>query len=115
MHKKSLFTARKLISSAKSILLQFLSFNTKLLIKTFLIQKIDPRKKEINKIFHYLLKFPCSVCGKPVAINHEAVCCDVWNRLVLAVITFVRKHTEVSKKIQFHGSANLVCKISPFF
>ena len=38
---------------------------------------------EIRKIFYYLMvKFPCSVCGKPVAINQEAVCCDVCNRWV---------------------------------
>ena len=35
-------------------------------------------KKEIRKIFYYLMvKFPYSVCEKPVAINHEAVYCDV--------------------------------------
>ena len=40
-------------------------------------------KKEIKKIFYYLMvKFPCSVCEKPVAINHDAVCCDVCNRWV---------------------------------
>ena len=38
-------------SPTKSILLQFLSLNTKLLIKKFLIQKTDLRKKEISKIF----------------------------------------------------------------
>ena len=29
-----------------------------------------------------MVKFPCSVCEKPVAINHEDVCCDVCNRWV---------------------------------
>ena len=71
-------------SPAKSILLQFLSINTKFLIIKFLIQKNDLRKKkEIRKIFYYLIvKFLCSVCEKPVAINHEAVCCHVCNRWV---------------------------------
>ena len=29
-----------------------------------------------------MVKFPCSVCEKSVAINHKAVCCDVCNRWV---------------------------------
>ena len=29
-----------------------------------------------------MVKFPCSICEKPVAISHEAVCCDVCNRWV---------------------------------
>ena len=29
-----------------------------------------------------MVKFPCSVCEKPVAINHEAVFCDICNRWV---------------------------------
>ena len=39
------------LSPAKSILLQFLSLNTKLLIKKFLIQKTDLRKKENKEEF----------------------------------------------------------------
>ena len=71
------------LSPAKSILLQFQSLNNKLLIKKFLIQKTDLRKKEIRKNFSYLMvKFPCSVCEKPVSINQEAVCCDIYNRWV---------------------------------
>ena len=70
-------------SPAKFILLQFLSLNTKLSINKFLIQKTYLTKKEVRKIFYYLMaKFPCSVCEKSVAINHEAVCCDVCNRWV---------------------------------
>ena len=71
------------LSPAKSILLQFLSLSTKLLIKKFLIQKLISEKKEIRKNFYYLkVKFPNSVCGKPVAINHEFMCCDLCNRWV---------------------------------
>ena len=70
-------------SPAKSILLQFLSLNTKFLIIKFLIQKLISEKKEIRKISYYLMvMFPCSVCKKPVAINQEAVCCDLCNRWV---------------------------------
>ena len=29
-----------------------------------------------------MVNFPCSVCEKPVAINHEAVCCDNCNKWV---------------------------------
>ena len=29
-----------------------------------------------------MVKFPCSVCEKPVVINHEAVCCDICNSWV---------------------------------
>ena len=55
------------LSPAKSILLQFLSLNTKLLIKKFLTQKTDLRKngnKEEFLILIFILKvkFPCSVC-----------------------------------------------------
>ena len=70
-------------SPTKSIILQFLSLNTKLLINTFRIQKTDLEKIEVRKIFYYLMvKFSCSVCGKPVAINYDTVCCDVCNRWV---------------------------------
>ena len=37
------------------------------------------------------------------------------DKYIFAVTTFVRKHTEVSKKIQLHGSANLVCKKKSLF
>ena len=64
------------LSPAKSI-------NNKLLIKKFLTQKLISGKKEIRKNFYYLMvKFPCSVCEKPVSINQEAVCCDIYNRWV---------------------------------
>ena len=26
-----------------------------------------------------MIKFPCQVCEKPVATNHNAICCDVWD------------------------------------
>ena len=29
-----------------------------------------------------MVNFPCSVCEKPVGINHEAVCCDKCNKWV---------------------------------
>ena len=29
-----------------------------------------------------MVNFPCSVCGKPVGINYEAVCCDKCNKWV---------------------------------
>ena len=44
--KVSLYNVKTLkLSPAKSILLQFLSSNTKMLIKKFLVQKTDLRKK----------------------------------------------------------------------
>ena len=29
-----------------------------------------------------MVNFPCSVCEKPVGINHEAVCCGKCNKWV---------------------------------
>ena len=34
----------------------------------------------------------------------------VTDGYIFAVTTFARKHTIISKKIQLHGSANVVCK-----
>ena len=35
-----------------------------------------------NQFPNHMVNFPCSVCEKPVAINHEAVCCDNYNKWV---------------------------------
>ena len=29
-----------------------------------------------------MVNFPCSVCEKPVGINHEAICCDKCNKWI---------------------------------
>ena len=26
---------------------------------------------------YQMIKFPCQVCEKPVATNHNAICCDI--------------------------------------
>ena len=38
----------------------------------------------------------------------------VTDGYIFVVKKFVRKHIKISKKIQLHGSANLVCKKIPF-
>ena len=40
-----------------------------------------------------MAKYPCSVCEKSVAINHEAVCCDVCNRWVHICFKKIYKKT----------------------
>ena len=39
------------------------------------------------------IKFPCSVCCKPVANNHNAFCCDGCDRWVHIKCNFLNKYT----------------------
>ena len=64
-------------SPAKSILLQFLSLNTKLLINTFLIQKTDLRKKG-NKEDFLLPSGYISMFSMWKACCHQSWGCVLW-------------------------------------
>ena len=55
-----------------------------------------------------MVNFPCSVCEKPVGINHEAVCCDKYNGSIQDAIISVKKLTNVSRKTQHHGTVSFV-------
>ena len=58
-----------------------------------------------------MVNFPCSVCEKPVGINHEAVYCIVTNVIngsIWDAIITVKKLTDVSRKTQRHGIVRFV-------
>ena len=40
---------------------------------------------------YQMIKFPCQVCEKPVATNHNAICCDICDCCVHIVTIFVKK------------------------
>ena len=42
----------------------------------------NENEKTRKQFPNQMVNFPCSVCEKPVAINHEAVCCDICNKWV---------------------------------
>ena len=45
-----------------------------------------------------MVHFPCSVCEKPVGINHEAVCCEKCNKWILIRCNNICKKTYRSLK-----------------
>ena len=64
-----------------------------------------------------MVNFPCSVCEKPVGINHEAVCCivtNVINGYIWDAIITVKKLTDVSRKTQHHGIVRFIRSEFPF-
>ena len=56
-----------------------------------------------------MVNFSCSVCVKPVGINHEAVCCDKCNKWVHTRSNSIcKKFANVSRKTQHHGIVSFV-------
>ena len=56
-----------------------------------------------------MVNFPCSVCGKRVGINHEAVCCDKCNKWIhIRCNISVKKVTDVSRKTKHYGIVSFV-------
>ena len=56
-----------------------------------------------------MVNFPCSVCEKPVGINHEVVCCDKCNKWFhIRCNNICKKNLDVSRKTQYHGIASFV-------
>ena len=49
-----------------------------------------------------MVNFLCSVCEKPVGINHEAVCCDKCEKWVHI------RYNNISRKTQHYGIVSFV-------
>ena len=59
-------------------------------------------------------KFPCGVCSKPVANNHNALCCDSCDKWVHIKCNFFDKKT-YPKLQSLLGSVLIVLRINCLF
>ena len=61
-------------------------------------------------------KFPCRVSSKPVASNHNALCCDSCDKSVHIKCNFLNKKLiKNSKMTSLHGFVLIVLRINCLF